>query len=365
MKLSTPQILAALAIINFWILFTGARLGLSAIPYLLKGKEFPIYNKLVYQSSWLLWSVLTFLVIYVARKIPLEKGAIGRWLSLHAGIGMGVTLLHAVLSLCIKFPLLHLFDLPTPKIDWIVPMLSYHAPLFFGVYVAIVGVTNAYDYYIRYRQGKVDAARLESELAKAELRSLKMQLHPHFLFNTHHSIVSLMLAKRNDDAINMLTRLSDLLRITIEHTNKQLSSLKEELDTLDLYLSIQKVRFQDRLQINSEYRPETLNAEVPYLILQPIAENAIKHGIDTLTSGGCLTIETRRVGDELELSVCDNGPGMDVSSALESKHGIGMKLSRSRLERLYGDRQSIIVDSSSNTGTKVIIRIPFTETPRS
>lgn len=361
MKNPKPHTLAALAIVFWWILFAATKLGLNAIPYIVKEKEFPLQQKLVHTSPWLIWCGLTFVVIYITRKLPLEKGIMWRRICQHAFVGLGVSLLHSLLSLGIKYPLSFAFDLPMPGFDWIIPILSYQTPYYYGIYWAIVGGTNGYDYYIRYRNSKIDAALLEAKLSQAELQSLKMQLQPHFLFNTHHSIISLMLKEQNAEAIRMLTQLSDLLRVTLERSHQQIASLKEEMDTLDLYLSIQSVRFKDRLSISANLAHNTLTAEVPYLILQPIVENAIKHGIDALSQNGKLTIATRRVADDLELSVHDNGPGMDATKAFDNDRGIGMKTTRSRLEQLYGKRQSILINSSATTGTKITIRIPYSE----
>ena len=230
------------------------------------------------------------------------------------------------------------------------------------IYWATVGITYAHDYYVKFRKSEVVSSQLEAKLAQSELQALKMQLHPHFLFNTHHSIISLMLKQKNDEAIKMLTQLSDLLRITLEKTKQQLSSLKEELDTLDLYLGIQKVRFKDRLDIEISAESDVFDAEVPYLLLQPLVENALKHGIESKTTGGRIEIAAKKSGMYLELSVRDNGPGLGYGNGNRAGNGIGLKTTRSRLNQLYGDQQSMWIDSSGEGGTSVNIKIPFKAT---
>jgi sensor histidine kinase YesM len=169
---------------------------------------------------------------------------------------------------------------------------------------------------------------------------LKAQLHPHFLFNTHHAIISLMLKQDNAAAIKMLTRLSDLLRVTLRKTDQQVGSLRDELDALELYLGIQRERYGDRLSVQMEIDPTALKAEVPWLVLQPLAENALQHGIDSLAAGGVVRIRAAVVEAKLQLSVSDNGPGFAKGFSLENSRGIGLCNTRARLERLYGSEQA-------------------------
>jgi sensor histidine kinase YesM len=222
----------------------------------------------------------------------------------------------------------------------------------------IVGATVARDYYVKLRESELLASELGTKLAEAQLQALKMQLQPHFLFNTHHSIIALMLRNETTPAIKMLTRLSDLLRITLQRNHQQLTSLKEELDALDLYLGIQKERYRERLQVVLDIEPALLGAEVPSLLLQPLVENAIKHGIDALPGVGVLAVKAWRAEKSLRLSVCDNGPGLRERSDLPNS-GFGLSNTRSRLQRLYGSEHSFEIISRDGSGAEVNISIPF------
>ena len=159
----------------------------------------------------------------------------------------------------------------------------------------------------------------------------------------------------------MLTQLSDLLRITLEKTNQQFSSLKEELETLDLYLGIQAVRFSDRLKVISQVEAEALDAEVPFLILQPLVENAIRHGVARLSDGGQLTIAAQIQNNNLAIQITDNGPGLDRGHIPEESTGIGLKMTQSRLNQIYETRFELNMTSPTKDGpgTSVSIQIPY------
>jgi two-component system, LytTR family, sensor kinase len=223
----------------------------------------------------------------------------------------------------------------------------------------ILGATRAYDYYAKFRESTLLASQLEAQLAQAQLHALKTQLHPHFLFNTHHAIVSLMLKQDNAAAIKMLTRLSDLLRVTLRHSDRQMSSLREELDALELYLGIQRERFRDRLEVQLEIDPAALTAEVPSLLLQPLVENALKHGVDTLPGQGVLRVRAATEDSQLVLTVTDNGPGFPADFNPDTTAGIGLKNTRDRLARLYGSEHTLEFRSASPHGAKVRVTVPL------
>jgi signal transduction histidine kinase len=225
-----------------------------------------------------------------------------------------------------------------------------------GVFIPIVFIAHAISYYRRFRERELCAAQLEGQLAKAHLQALKSQLQPHFLFNTMHSISSLMLTDVWA-ADQMMARLGDLLRMSLETAETQITSLGRELDFLNCYLAIEKVRFGNRLRVIMEIAPETLDASFPHLLLQPIVDNAVKHGIAKLPEGGELRITVRTVADQLQVEVEDNGPGIDRGGVF-SASGFGLKLARERLKSLYGIKQSLdLLDPP--IGALARIRIPF------
>src|SRR5262249_40591374 len=182
---------------------------------------------------------------------------------------------------------------------------------------------------------ELKASQLEARLAQAQLQALKMQLHPHFLFNTLHAISALM-RKDVEEADRMITRLSDLLRLTLENVGAQEATLRQELEILGRYLEIEQRRFGDRLQVKMEIEPETLDARAPNLILQPLVENAIRHGIAPRSAPGLIEIRASRAGDKLELQVRDNGVGLPTDHREPIKEGVGLANTRARLEQLYG-----------------------------
>lgn len=232
-------------------------------------------------------------------------------------------------------------------------------------YWAILGVGYALDYYRKYRAQELQASRLElrasqleTRLAQAQLQTLKMQLHPHFLFNTLHA-VSVLMEEDIKAARRMIARLSELLRLTLENPGEQVVSLKQELDWLERYLEIEQIRFQDRLAVQLTIEPETLEARVPNLILQPLVENAIRHGIAPFSSAGRIEIIARRRKGVLQLSVRDDGPGLPDEHAPALKEGIGLSNTRARLLHLYGDAQHFEIGNAPEGGLRMRLEIPF------
>ena len=215
------------------------------------------------------------------------------------------------------------------------------------------------DYYRKYRERELQATQLEAQLAQAQLDSLRMQLHPHFLFNTLNGIVGLVRDNKNQAAVNMLVGLSDLLRHALEHSNEQEIELKEELNFIKLYLDIQQMRFPDRLQIEIDVDPDTLRALVPNLILQPLAENALRHGIGASVASGLVGISAHTENGFLELCVFDNGAGLANNWQLKSSGGIGLANTAARLQQLYEGNHRLDVRNRKVGGVEVIVLIPL------
>jgi len=228
-----------------------------------------------------------------------------------------------------------------------------------GAYIPIVIIAHAFMYYRRFHERELQATRLEEQLANARLQTLKNQLQPHFLFNTLHSISALMLTDVLA-ADRMMTSLSDLLRMSLENDGVHLTSLNREIEFVETYLSIEKARFEDRLRVVLNVAPECLDAQVPHLLLQPLVENAIRHGISKLSEGGLIRIVASRDSDgDLEILVSDNGPGPVDDPEKKSKPGLGLRITRERLSALYGDRQSCEFRSFTGRGAEVYLRLPF------
>jgi sensor histidine kinase YesM len=229
----------------------------------------------------------------------------------------------------------------------------------FFVYWAILGVGYAFDYRERYRERESLASQLKAQLAEAQLESLKMQLHPHFLFNTLHTIAGLVRSNEKLPAVNMIAGLSDLLRHALESADEQEVPLREELKFIELYLDIQKVRFSDRLTVRMEIAPDTLDALVPNLLLQPLVENAIRHGISLDDSAGVIIINAYRDDGMLRIRVCDDGPGLQSGWLLEESEGIGLANTSERLKHLYGAEHRFDLSNGATGGMIAAIAIPF------
>jgi two-component system LytT family sensor kinase len=248
----------------------------------------------------------------------------------------------------------HLF-----KVQWLVLQKQFFSGVvddITGTFVPIAIVAHAVSYYRRFRERELRAAQLEGQLAKARLQTLKSQLQPHFLFNTMHSISSLMLIDVHA-ADRMMTRLGGLLRMSLESAETQITTLSRELEFLNCYLEIEKVRFGDRLNVFMEIGPETLDASVPHLLLQPLVDNAVKHGTSKLPAGGEIRITANAQDGELQLEIRDNGPGLGNNGPFPAS-GLGLRITRERLESLYGQNQSVELLSLPE-GAATRICIPF------
>lgn len=228
-------------------------------------------------------------------------------------------------------------------------------------YTTVLGLGYALHYARESQARAVKEAQLETSLAQARLRTLEAELHPHFLFNTLHAISSLV-HTNPDGADRMISRLSDLLRLTFDRSGAPRVSLQEELEFLQKYLEIEQTRFHDRLTVKFDIDPETLDAEVPRLILQPLVENAIKHGVSPKPGAGLVQIATRRKGDNLWIEVSDNGVGLSAGARARLRSGVGLSNTRDRLECLYGTAHRIDFSDGSR-GLAVRLEIPFQPAP--
>ena len=224
-------------------------------------------------------------------------------------------------------------------------------------YFPIVLIAHMASYYQRFRERELRSSQLQGQLEKARLQSLKSQLQPHFLFNTLNSISALMLTNV-EAADRMITRLGDLLRISLETAGTQMTTLSRELEFVSCYIEIEKVRFEERLKVSIDVAPEALDASVPHLLLQPLVDNAIKHGISRLVSGGEIHISVTQDDADLHIEVRDNGPGFR-EPAHSSSGGVGLRITRERLETIYGQDQSVEVLSLPQGGVAARVCIPL------
>jgi LytS/YehU family sensor histidine kinase len=233
-----------------------------------------------------------------------------------------------------------------------------------GVYFALVGIEHALAYMAQARERETQAARLTAQLAEAQLGALRMQLNPHFLFNSLNAITVLVRDQNTAAASRMLELLSDVLRQVLRAEASHETALSTELDFLERYLAIEQVRFSDRLRPRIEVGAAIRRALAPQLILQPLVENALRHGIARRADAGLLEVAARREGDTLVLTVRDDGPGLDkaLDPGLDpaATAGVGLANTRARLAALYGDRASLEIANAAG-GVVATIRLPYHE----
>ena len=302
-----------------------------------------------------LWALLTPLIVWLAERFPLDQRRWYRTAPAHALACVVLTAVHKSLHVILSpvmSPEWRVYDLASlARIIWV--SIDYGV-LLYGI---VLLVHYALKYYARYQEGRVRASQLEAELAQAQLQALKMQLQPHFLFNTLHSIATLVL-EDPEAAEAMIARLSELLRLSLENHGIQQVPLSKELEFTESYLGIEQIRFEDRMKVKFDISPETLDAQVPNLILQPLVENAVHHGIGG--GSGRIEICSRHREGRLILQVLDNGPGLgDESVSKTCGKGLGLANTRARLERIYGNKHDFVVRTASNGGVEAVIFIPF------
>jgi two-component system, LytTR family, sensor kinase len=226
------------------------------------------------------------------------------------------------------------------------------------LYCTTVLVEHSLIYYTRYRTGLINAGRLQTELARSQLQALKMQLHPHFLFNTLHTI-SALVQEDPERAERTIARLSELLRLFLATSTIHEVTLGEEMRILDLYLEIERTRFEDRLSVHYDVPAELLVAMVPNLVLQPLVENAIRHGIGRRSGAGWIAITAERYGETLVVRVTDNGEGLKEDPDRRPGSGKGLSITRGRLESLYGSNHSLGIRNLPAGGVEARITLPF------
>jgi two-component sensor histidine kinase len=314
-------------------------------------------------AYWYVPAALTPLIFRIAHRFPIDSARWPRALGAHALAAGGFSVVHLACMVGVRAVLWPGIWSPSygSWIQGIQRMYLLNLDWALMTYAAIVGLSYALGYYRESQARAINAAHLEARLAEARLKTLEAQLHPHFLFNTLHAI-STLVHTQPDAADRMISRLSDLLRITFSHSGAARVPLHEELEFLQKYLEIEQTRFRDRLTVGYEIDPDTLDAEVPRLILQPIVENAIKHGVAPRSGPGTVRISARREGEELRLEVRDDGIGLSGGARARLNDGVGLSNTRARLECLYGGAHTLEF-SDAGQGLAVEMRFPFHRVP--
>jgi len=309
---------------------------------------------------WYIPALLAPLIMAFALRHPFDRIRWPRQLALHVTAALSYSVVHTTSMMGVRALLLMGQPLPPDFPGWRnFALLTYLTQLdwLLMTYLFLIGLAYALAYRRESEARALNTSQLETRLVEAQLQALQRQLHPHFLFNTLNT-VSGLIRTDPDAADTMIDRLGDLLRMTLHKSGIQEVSLKEELDVLGKYVEIERTRFGNRLTVEMRVQPETLDVQVPSLVLQPLVENAIRHGIAPNAGPGWIAVYAQRDNHELVLQVLDNGDGLPPDRLMAMNRGVGLDNTRARLEHLYRDRFEFSF-SNLERGFCVTIRIPF------
>jgi len=313
-------------------------------------------------ASWMvgiyITAALTPVVLWLGRRWPIERQTWRTRVPLHLSLSLAFSAVELALETeaFIRLGLLesvtkHSFPIGFP----VLLVAGFHENIV--TYWAVLGIQSGFRYYRGFQERQLHASELKAQLVRAQLSALKMQLQPHFLFNTLNAIMVLVRQQQGRQAATMLGRLSDLLRCVLEDVEEQQIPLRRELDYLRLYLSIEQVRFEDRMGVEISVDDAALDAAVPHMGLQPIVENAVRHGIGRVAAAGTIRISASRIAETLVIRVADDGPGLDAAEPVEGC-GIGLANTRARLHQLYGDAASLKVENGDR-GVVATMTVPY------
>ena len=346
-----------LAIAAFWLFVGALDASQTYFRVTVAGMNHSFWRILGWDEAvWFSWALFTPLVLLLKRLAPVERRP-WRSVPVHLAAGSLIAAAHGLIGAGADgifdpfsvrmMPMRHRLSLAT----------TATVSSDFLVYGAVLAAAYGVEHLLRARERELRALQLEAQLSELRLTALKLQIQPHFLFNTLHSIAGLVRTARNPEAVRMITGLSEMLRYTLEQTSQEVS-LEEELGMLERYLEIQKIRFGPRLDVRLSIGDGARGARVPMLLLQPLAENALRHGIEKSAGPGVLEVIARREGDRLRLEVRDSGPGL---SDAPPKSGVGLAVTRERLKALYGASHELRLADLPGGGAVASIDIPWTD----
>lgn len=315
--------------------------------------------------NYYLWALVTPLIFWVSSRYSVNRDNWIRRVPLHLAIAFAVAIAVDLYDDAIRVTFFQNPGRRPMTFDALRALSRFYFLNELIIYMAVLAVGVAREFFIRYQARQEEtlalrahADRLQAQLSEARLQALRMQVNPHFLFNTLHAVSSLV--ERDPQGVRrMLARLGELLRYTLEDGSEAEVTLRQEIDFLDRYLEIQRIRFQGRLQVDKDIAPDVTDALIPNLILQPIVENAVKHGASEAVDMGRVEIRARRSGDRLVVNVIDNGPGLEDDTLPEQQRGFGLRNTRERLEELYGDAFELSFRSPDDGGLVATISLPF------
>ncbi len=345
-------------------------LGLLAAGWLtvievIQGEEASFIDTLTYVIPFFyLWAVFALPVVWLAKNRPIERGMLVSRSAMHLGLALLISVAHTTLQLGF-LALLSAQSAPEHglSLGYLVALVTFETPLHLVIYGAVLGVTYVVGYKRRLRERELATTQLSEQLALAQVRALRMQINPHFLFNAMNSISMLVRDRKQEAAVKTIAGLSDLLRYVLDDATDQEVPLGRELDFIERYLAIEKIRFPDRLEVSIEVAEDTLDALVPNLVLQPLVENAIRHGVSKSAAATTIAISASKKDEVLRLTVTDDGPGITEGSPHRDGAGLGIANTRERLAQLYGEDGALEMDGRLPSGTAVQLSLPFHTTP--
>jgi two-component system LytT family sensor kinase len=309
-------------------------------------------------AAWLIFPLATPAILAMSRQFPLAKPGDWKNLSAHLAAALLIGIGHVVWSATLEWMFNPLGMTPAPAfrgVFFTTVYMQFHTGVI--IYAATVAIGNTVGSIRRLAYREAEADRLAGELSKAQLHALRRQLEPHFLFNTLNGIAGLVRETRNEAAVEMIAGLSDLLRRVLEDSDRQLVPLAEEVAFLESYIKLQAMRFGDRLKVTVDIPLELYGAQVPALVLQPMVENAIVHGIAKLVEGGEIRVTARESDGMLSIYLYNDGP--ELSHAGGYRTGVGLSNTRGRLLTMYGAGSSVVLRSGRRSGVEAIIKVPY------
>jgi two-component system, LytTR family, sensor kinase len=311
--------------------------------------------------SWLPWVLATPLVISLAQRHALFHGTTIRTAAVHLAAFAIISLVAEAwfATLQMLFNPWDYSQRPTFMDAWRTSLL-FQILTFLIVYALILTVTYVMDARERMARQVMETARLSEELSRSQLAALRQQIEPHFMFNTLHSITGLVRDYKNDAAVSMIVGLSEFLRRALEDSHRSQVTLAEEVEYLQRYLDIQKVRFGERLQVKVDIPTELLRAQVPNLLLQPLVENAIKHGISQRAAGGTVRVTGTHLNSKLHLSIYNDGPDLPTDGQA-IRTGVGISNLRTRLQILHGNESELKLNHAATGAVEVVVSLPLEE----
>lgn len=354
-----------LLVFGIWTILAISNAVMIYLTYVHVGR--PVEWWFAFSSSFLdfyIWAALSPLVLLLVRHFSFDRSQRLKSFAVH----LFASAVFSFVSFATSIPLFWLVGGVSKTSYPVYPTLTefftrqifdpynlHHGML---VYWVIVVVASAIRYYDQLRDTEIRASQLEAQMAQAQLQALKMQLRPHFLFNTLNT-VSMLMREDVEAANRVLVRLSELFRLTLDSDGKHEVALATELQFLESYLEIEQTRFQDRLIVRVDVDPSTLQASVPNLLLQPLVENAIRHGVASRATTGVVEVRSARKNGHLELQVRDNGPGLSNFANSGQGGGIGLANTKERLEKLYRGDYELELSNVASGGLQVTVTIPF------